>query len=276
MLYAIAYALSILLYFPTDRYRLPLVPILALFAGHLLASYGRSWKRPAVAVCVGLLLFNLDALQPRETWPEEEALNLAYALRAKGRIEEAKAEYRRALALNPRRLDPHNALAALAAQEGSWVEAAEHYRGLVALAPDFAEARRNLGQAYLALGKKEAARREWRIAVGLAPGAGLALADLCLSYLDEGFAIAAEPYCERAARARPDLPETRFALGLVARALRKRDLARSELSEAARLFPPRSEGRRRALEILERMRRRDEREAAPPTGEGSDPDGPRG
>ena len=260
LMYAGAYALSILLFFPTDRYRLPLVPILALFAGWLLASTGGVWKRPAVAAAVGcgLLLFNLDALRPRESWPEEEALNQAYALRARGRVEEAKAAYRRALALNPRRLDPHNALAALAAQEGRWDEAAEHYRALVALAPDFAEARRNLGQAHLALGDREAARREWMIAVGLAPGAGLALADLCLSYLDEGFAVAAEPFCERAAKARPDLPETRFALGLVARALRQRDLARAELTEAARLFPPGSEGRRRAEEILERMKRRDE------------------
>ena len=270
LVYAGAYALSILLFFPTDRYRLPLVPVLALFAGQSLGSFPSAWKKPALAICSGLLLFNLDALQPRETWPEEEALNLAYALRAKGRIEEAKAEYRRALALNPRRLDPHNALAALAAQEGRWDEAAEHYRALVALAPDFAEARRNLGQAYLALGDREAARREWRIAVGLAPGAGLALADLCLSYLDEGFAVAAEPYCERAARDRPDLPETRFALGLVARALRRRDLARAELSEAARLFPPGSEGRRRAEEILERMRRRD-----PGVKDRETPEGPR-
>jgi tetratricopeptide (TPR) repeat protein len=278
LLYAGAYALSILLFFPTDRYRLPLVPVLALFAGSLLAAPAAAWRRPAAAAALlfGLVLFNLDAPRPRESWPEEEALNLAYALRVKGRIEEARAEYRRALVQNPRRLDPHNALAALAAQEGRWEEAAAHYRVLVDLAPDFPEARRSLGQAYLALGRREEARREWRIAAGLAPGAGLALADLCLSYLDEGYPAAAEPWCERAVRARPDLPETHLAYGLTARALRQRDRARAALAEAARLFPSGSEGRRRAEEILERMRRKDERDAGTRSGEGSHPNRPRG
>ena len=46
-------------------------------------------------------------------------------------------------------------------------------------------------------------------------------------------------------------------MGLVARALQRRDRARTELTEAARLFPEGSAGRRRADEILEKMRRRD-------------------
>ncbi|MBI4170018.1 MAG: glycosyltransferase family 39 protein, partial [Acidobacteria bacterium] len=197
LLYAAAYAVSNLAFFPTDRYRLPLVPVLALFAGSLLASPRAVWKRPAVlgALVVGLVIFNLDAFRAGEAYPEEEALNRAYAFRTKGRLAEAAEEYRRAIALNPRRLDPHNALAAMAAREGRREDAVRHYRDLLALAPDFAEIRRNLGEAYTALGQREEARREWQIAVRLAPGDGLALASLCLSYLDEGLAPVAEPYC---------------------------------------------------------------------------------
>jgi len=141
----------------------------------------------------------------------------------------------------------------MAAQEGNWEEAAARYRDLLRIAPDFVQVHHSLGQAYMALGRREEARREWRIAVGLAPGAGLALADLCLSYYDEGFAAAAEAYCERAVGARPDLPETHLARGIVARSLRKRDLAKAELAEAARLFPRDSPGRARALELLQKM-----------------------
>ncbi len=265
LMVAAAYALSILLFFPTDRYRLPLVPIAALFAGAALGAPTSTWRRPAfiAALLAGLILFNLDAFRAGELYPEEEALNHATALRMKGRLEEARAEYRRALAIQPDRIDAYNALASMAAQEGKWQDAADLYRELLELAPDFVEVRHSLGQAYLALGRKEEARREWRIAASLAPGAGQALADLCLSFLDEGALGVAEPSCRQGAAVRPDLPETHFALGMYARAMHDRQLARVELKEAARLFPRDHPGRRRAEEILERMRRRDEVPSAP-------------
>jgi len=260
LLLASSYALSILLFFPTDRYRLPLVPIAALFAGACFGAPPRTWRRPAflVLLLAGLVLFNLDALRAGESYPEEEALNRAYALRMQGRLADARTEYRRALAIRPGRIDAYNALASMAAQEGKWAEAADLYRELLDLAPDFVEVHHSLGQAYLALGRKEEARSEWRIAAGLAPGAGPALADLCVSYLDEAALGIAEPFCRQAAAARPDLAETHFALGLYARATRDRNGARAELTEAARLFPRGSPGRRKAEEMLEKMRRRDE------------------
>jgi tetratricopeptide (TPR) repeat protein len=279
--YAAAYGFSIMLFFPTARYRLPLIPVAALFAGRLLGACpshawgrahdsdrlpGAAWSqrraaRIATGVLAGLLLFNADAFTPRERWPEEEALNRAYAYRVKGRVEEAREEYYRAIALNPRRLDPHNALAALAAQEGRWEEAVEHYLDLLEAAPDFVEVRRNLGQAYLALGRREEARREWETAVHLAPGAAMPLTDLCLWHLDAEQPVVAEGYCRRAVSSRPDLAESRYAFGLTLRAQRKFTAAREEMRAAARLSPAGSEGRRKAEEILEKMRRREQRES---------------
>jgi len=260
-LYAVSYALSILVFFPTDRYRLPLVPVIALLSGNLLAAAPACLRRPGViaALLCGVMLFNLDAFHPGESYPEEEALNRAYALKSKGRVEEARDAYLQAIALNPRRIDPYNSLAAIAAEQGRWDEAVERYTDLLEIAPDFVDVRRSLGEAYLAVGRKEDARREWQVAIHLVPGAGRALADLCMSYYDEGVLVDAAPYCESAVRVRPDLPETHLAMGLLARALRQRDRARAELTEAARLFPPGAPGRTRALEILDRMRRHDER-----------------
>jgi len=259
LLYAAAYAASIVIFFPTDRYRLPIVPVLAVLAGAAIAGGGRVWRLPRVlaALVAGLVIFNLDAFRPAEAWPVEEALTRAYALRMQGRQEEAIAEYRWAMALDPRRIDPHNALGAIAAQQGRWEEAARHYETLVNLAPGFVEARRSLGQSYLALGRVADGRGQLEIAVGLAPHAGLALADLCLAHVQEGLAAQGETWCRRAVEARPDLAETHMALGLMARSLRQRDLARHEFEIAARLFPRGSRGRDRAEEILEKMRRRD-------------------
>jgi tetratricopeptide (TPR) repeat protein len=259
LLFAGAYAVSILLFFPTDRYRLPIVPVLAVFAGVMLTAGAAAWRRGATiaVLAAGVVAFNLDAFTPAESFPEEEALNRAYALRVKGRLEEAKEEYRRAIALNPGRIDPHNALAVIAADAGQWDEAVTHYRDVLALAPDFVDVRRSLGEALRAQGRIEEARREWQTAAHLAPAAGLALADLALSYLEEGALETAFDFGDQAVRARPDLPETHFALAMAARALRRRDVVQRELTEAARLFPPGTPGRRRAEELLDRMRRRE-------------------
>jgi tetratricopeptide (TPR) repeat protein len=209
----------------------------------------------------------------QESWPEEAALNRAYALRARGRDAEARAAYEEALALNPRRLDPHNALGAMAAAAGDWREAEARYRALVDLAPDFVEARTMLGRALAAQGRSPEARAEWQTAAHLAPAAGTALAELSLSWLGEGLLEAAYDHGERAVRARPDLPETHFALASAARALRRRDLALAEFAEAARLFPEGSDGRRRAVEILERMRARSG-QAPPQPPPSTPPSGP--
>jgi tetratricopeptide (TPR) repeat protein len=267
LLYAAAYAVSILLFFPTDRYRLPLVPVAALLAGRMLAALPGCLKRPIVpaAFLCGLILFNLDARTPGEVYPEEEALNTAYALRVKGRPQEARDAYLKAMALNPRRIDPYNSLAVMAAEEGRWDEAAARYEALLEIAPDFADVRRSLGEAYRALGRKEDAWREWRAAVDLAPGLGLALDDMCMSAYEDGATADAEAFCERAVQARPDLPETHLSMGLIARALQRRDRARAELTEAARLFPRGSPGGKRAAEILEKMRRRDARLSGEPS-----------
>src|SRR6266571_3544755 len=247
LLYAASYAVSVLLFFPTDRYRLPLVPVIALLSGNFLAALPDCLRRPRViaALLCGVVLFNLDAFRPGESYPEEEALNRAYALRSQGRLEAARDAYLQAIALNPRRIDAYNSLAAMAAAQGRWDEAVERYTDLLKVAPDFVDVRRSLGEAYLAVGRKEDARREWQVAIHLVPGAGLALADLCMSYYDEGVLVDAAPYCEQGVRVRPDLPETHLAMGLVARALRQRDRARAELTEASRLFPAGAPGRAR-------------------------------
>jgi tetratricopeptide (TPR) repeat protein len=249
------YALSIVVFFPTDRYRLPLVPFACLFAGRLLAE-PRFLLRPTLAatLALGFVLFNLDAAVASESYPEEEALNRAYALGVLGRTDEARGEYLRAIELNPRRIDAPNALAVMAAGRNDWEEAAARYRQVLDLAPDFIEVRCSLGEALLALGRRDEARREWETASRMAPAAGIPLADLALLDLEEG---TLEPAYEQAARAvalRPDRAETHMALALAARALRRRDDALRELAEAQRLFPKGSAGERRAHELLDRMR----------------------
>jgi tetratricopeptide (TPR) repeat protein len=254
---AVVYAASVVVFFPTDRYRLPLVPFACLFAGRLLAE-PRRLLRPGIAATLGLglVLFNLDAVVASESYPEEEALNRAYALGVLGRADEARGEYLRAIELNPRRIDAPNALAVMAAGRNDWEEAAARYRQVLDLAPDFIEVRSSLGEALLALGRRDEARREWETASRMAPAAGIPLADIALLDLEEGTLEPAYEQATRAVALRPDRAETHMALALAARAMRRRDDALRELALAVRLFPPGSAGERRARDLLERMRSR--------------------
>lgn len=255
LLFTLGYAASILLFFPTDRYRLPLVPIAALFAGNLLAAGIAAWKRPpvAAALAAGLVLFNLDAARPSDSWPEEEALNRAYALESKGKRAAAWAEYERAARLNPRRIDAYNSMAVMASSAGRWDEVARLYETVLNLAPDFAEVHNTLGLVYDRLDRVEDGRREWEKAIELAPAHGLAMANLCLSYLRAGAVEAAAPNCASALRARPDLGEVHFAVGVLAKEQGDAQQARRELTTALDLFPAGHGWRRQTTELLARL-----------------------
>jgi Flp pilus assembly protein TadD/4-amino-4-deoxy-L-arabinose transferase-like glycosyltransferase len=256
LLCALGYAASVLLFFPTDRYRLPLVPIATLFAGNLLAAGVAAWKRPTVAAALvgGLVFFNLDAARRSETWPEEEALNRAYALEAKGKRAAAWSEYERAARLNPLRIDAYNSMAVMASTAGRWDEVARLYEKVLNLAPDFAEVHNTLGLVYDRLERVEDGRGEWEKAIALAPAQGSAMANLCLSYLRAGAIEAAAPHCASALRGRPDLGEVHFAAGVLAKEQGDTERARRELTTALGLFPAGHGWRRQTSEMLARLK----------------------
>jgi tetratricopeptide (TPR) repeat protein len=171
------YTASVLLFYVVARYRYPLVPFLAVFAGAGLAG-ARAWARaagwPARAACAALVLA-LAAVSNGITGMRKESmaaithLNVAHALRLAGEGERAAGHYRQALALDPsledaakglgradeaiavheQRLaederDPrrHLELAGLLRQRGERERALDHYRRALALAAGDDAARR--------------------------------------------------------------------------------------------------------------------------------------
>jgi tetratricopeptide (TPR) repeat protein len=172
-----AYTASVLLFYVVARYRYPLVPLLALFAGAGVAGT-RAWAAAAgwraLAAC-GALVLALAALSNGVTGMRKESmaaithLNVANALRLAGDGERAAEHYRLALALDPSLADAakglgrpdeaiavheqglaedardprrHRELAGLLRQRGERARALEHYRRALELAPGDPEARR--------------------------------------------------------------------------------------------------------------------------------------
>jgi Flp pilus assembly protein TadD len=160
------------------RYRFPMVPILALFAGHTIAAASdalRARPRPkpdaavAGAAALGLLVACLPPVVPPIGSRRLGYVNLAVGFASNGNQEAAAAAYRKAIALAPRIAEPHHDLAVVLNALGRSDEAAAELETAVRLDPQYAAAHEDLGALLAKRGDLEGAARHFRKAAELAP-----------------------------------------------------------------------------------------------------------
>ena len=205
-----AYSASFLPFFVSARFRAPVVPLLLVFGGHVLAELWRALRarrvrRLAAGVALIVALRGLTGVawvpyEPdRALWHwrqgllwkargeaaaaleqfryavaedparHEARLSLAEALAAAGRLEEAAAEYRATVAIDPAgrsAIAAHNNLARILAGRGQLDEAIGHWQAVLELEPDRVSALNNL--AYALATHPDPGRRDPERAVGLA------------------------------------------------------------------------------------------------------------
>jgi tetratricopeptide (TPR) repeat protein len=282
----LAYAASILLFYVFARYRLPLVPFLMLFAGVALVS-ASEWVRAvyehrrarrarrgnlesnrlapsdplpiwqfsarsaisAVIVISGTIVFtnwpvlskplmraiteNNLATALNAAGKGDEAIahyrraiaiqpdyapaynNLGVVLRAQGQVDEAIATYHQALRVNDDYPDAHYNLANALLQENRAGEAEEHFRIALRSIPDSAGVRNNLGIALAAGGRPDDAIAAFRAAVGAEPSSARAHRNLGDSLTNAGHLQEGLQELQRALELDPNDPATHYNLGSV-------------------------------------------------------------
>ncbi len=151
-------------------------------------------------------------------------LNLGRALADQGRIDEAKAQYFKALRIKPDFTEGHYNLGYALASQGRLDEAIAQYSEALRSNPDYSEGHYNLGLALAGRGR-----------------------------LDEAIAQFSE-----ALRLRPDFPEAHNKLGLALAGQGRTDNAIAEYSEALRLKPDYAEAHNNLGVALARQGRIDE------------------
>ncbi|MBI5906415.1 MAG: tetratricopeptide repeat protein [Deltaproteobacteria bacterium] len=124
--------------------------------------------------------------------------NAGVSLHKLGRLDEAAARYRLAIALDPEMAAPRENLGILLARNGRYAEAIEEGRRAVELEPRNAAARGSLASTYCGCGRFEEGIREFRTAVELEPRNARARAGLAQAYYAMGFYREAATECDRA------------------------------------------------------------------------------
>src|SRR5262249_20746164 len=100
-----------------------------------------------------------------------------------GKLDEAIAAYRHAIALKPDFADAYSNLGGTLAEQGKRDEAVAAYRHAIALKPDFADAYSNLGGTLAVQGKREEAVAADPHAIALKPDFAEAQFALCMAEL---------------------------------------------------------------------------------------------
>ena len=181
-LFVACYALSVVLFFVTGRYRLPAIPVLLLFAAcGVRALWHRPW--PALAAVAGLLVFcNLATGAMDREGNAHEHYYLGYAYEERDMPAHAARHYRHAIARDPTFAEPLLALAALHGEAERYGKAMDLYRRYLKTQPHDVDVRFLLGHTALlarrydaaaaAYSEVAAARPNWAAAHG---GLGYAL-----------------------------------------------------------------------------------------------------
>lgn len=181
------FLVSAVAFFVSGRYRLPVVPVLiifASFAGWWLYSRARDRRWKPLALAAGALVpLALHANVPVEGYSLEQsfardAYYLAVHYQSQGQLAEAVGYYEESIRRNPGFWMAHNGLGTCLSDLGKLDEAVESFHRAIELAPTRPEPWSNLGIALASHGRIEEAVPYWERALELDPDCEQASASL--------------------------------------------------------------------------------------------------
>lgn len=218
ILFLTTYSLSFLPFIVAGRYRVPIVPILLLWAAaglHALVEYvaEKSW-RPALcwigaALCLGLLnTSNLSGYQAR---PANRHWARAVAFRKMGQFEAARREYEEVFRCEPRLAPARLAYANLLASSRDWDAAEKQFRMAIEIDPT-CEAHRSLAHLLELQGRDDDAMHHYSQALRLDYTDPLAHYGLGGLLMKAGSLEDACSHFREALKAREDFAEARSSL----------------------------------------------------------------
>jgi tetratricopeptide (TPR) repeat protein len=240
-----------------DRYTY--IPCIGLFIAVVwgVAELAEHWhlSRPTLAFGSVLVLMACAVLCAHQIqfWHDSRALfqraidvtsgnylaynNLGFYLSSKGKLEQAKENYRKSIAINPAYPDALNNLGYALAGEGKYLEAIPYYETALRTSPNHPDIRNNLGNALSEVGRLNEAIQQYELALRQKPDHADAQNDLGIALAMQGKLEEALTHFRLAIRARPNYAGAHSNLGNALAAEHKIPEAIAEYQESLRLNP---------------------------------------
>jgi Flp pilus assembly protein TadD len=222
-LFVILYPLSIILVFVSARYRVPMVPVLAVLAAagagalfKVFQSQNQSKKLAAAGGLIGLVLFTTlpgPFAEEKINYKAELYFGVACTQERMGRERDAILNYNQALKLKPDYAEAHNNLGNALANTGNYSQSLQHLAQALKINPDYAEAHYNIGVILVRMQRTGEALAHFRQAVALMSDFGKAHFNLGMALVQAGEDAEALSHLREAAVLMPESPEVHFSLG---------------------------------------------------------------
>jgi Flp pilus assembly protein TadD len=217
------FMLSVVLFHVRSRYRLPAVPMLLCLSAFGLDWLVSAWRTrgwaavrgPAAGFLSLAVLCNVPWFDTSWAKGFPTSFFLGCRLAEKGQWQEAKAEFDRALALQPQFPEVHVELGLMSHRLGRLPEAEAEFRKAIEIAPDYVQAMNNLALLQSEQGKGREAEATFRRALDIDPGYTRAALGLGMLLMKHGRDAEAEGVFRDAVRRAPRSGLALYHLGLV-------------------------------------------------------------
>ena len=240
VLFILSYIPTLLVFFVTSRYRLPMIPLLAMFASFFLVEgykrlMGCSLFRrvTSIVILIGLLIvcqWDFYGLARGSDAQGHQMIASIYHYQG----DDIKAEefYRKALIADPDLPNANNDLGVFLMNKGNYEEAIELFEHAIKYEPGEYLFHLNLGDAYLNLDRIEEAIERYNHVLSLNSDSYNALYNLGQCWFNMNYPDSAIEYYNKAIALNSVLPDAYYSLGFVYHAIREIDSAQIYVSKA--------------------------------------------
>jgi tetratricopeptide (TPR) repeat protein len=233
LLFVFVYMLSIILFFVTTRYRVPVLPILIIFSAYALNWFLVKMKEKRFS-SLGkyLFIFVLISIPINLNIPGYEDLGAAWshfnwgsAYGEKGDMSNAIKEYKLALSYDPNLADAYLGLGTLYRKQGKYTQALQEFEKALSFGADSAITLYNRGMIYSTFGLLDKAEKDYKLSIALRHNDHFPHYLLGGIYLDKGRWEQAITEQQLALQYNPEFAPSYYELGLIYQRLGKRDQA---------------------------------------------------
>ena len=222
-LFTFSYMISVIIFFISERYRLPVVPFLIMYCSYSLCWLAKITVAKKVReILLGstfLILLFLAINQPfayfKQGPSSPDYNNLGVAYNNMKHWDEAIAAFEKSLSLDPQNVHAYYNLGNVYYKKGSHEEAIDKYAKALTLDPEFADAHHNLGLVYDTLGTVDKAAQEYQRVLSIDPSHLNAHINLGNLYRAQGLYQEAGNHYLKALEIEPNSAEVLNNLGLV-------------------------------------------------------------